>query len=449
MNTGRETPIMTVGQTVREVAIACLVLVLAVACAGPPPAQTYQTSSPAAPPPPGSGYEAPPVLKATDLAPAGLLSGPTFRVAPEVPTTGLLGEFAIQSNFGPLDPHGVDLLRIRVAEMAALEQLSKMSETAEFARAAGRAAVRPVEATVNMVTHPVDTITGMPASLDRLFDRVKMGGEAVVSAAAGTPGQSDLDRSKAVSERLGTVTINALGYEEERRHLAKKVNADPYTTNPILAKKLTDVAWVTFSARETVNLVSTVFNPYSLLLSTVSLTNNLIWDMKPADLLELNEKKMKAMGATDAQAAAMIKNPSYSITVLTHFVNGLERLGPIPGRPGVIALAATAAGQDQARFMTGSVLMLAAHHEWVAPLAEVLATGPVVGKTVGGAIVVVAPVDYVVWSAKAADFARRPEFAASSRDLWLTGKMSPRARGEFEKLGWRVHEGAHRTAAAY
>jgi hypothetical protein len=33
--------------------------------------------------------------------------------------------------------------------------------------------------------------------------------------------------------------------------------------------------------------------------------------------------------------------------------------------------------------------------------------------------------------------------------MWLTGKMSPRARGEFEKLGWRVHEGAHRTAAAY
>ena len=174
------------GRTVAAVAMAFGVLVLTVACAGPPPAQTYQTMAPTAPAPAGAGYETPPVLKASELAPAGLLSGPTFRVAPEVPTTGLLGEFAIQSDFGPLDPHGVDLLRIRVGEMGSLEQLSKMSNTTEFVKAAGRAAVRPVEATFNMVTHPVDTITGMPAGLDRLFDRVKLGGESIVAAATGT-----------------------------------------------------------------------------------------------------------------------------------------------------------------------------------------------------------------------------------------------------------------------
>src|SRR5262245_24810494 len=440
---------MMVRRTVATAAIGFVVLMLAAACAGPPPAQTYQTMAPTAPAPVGAGYEAPPVLKASDLAPAGLLSGQTFRVAQEVATTGLLGEFALQSDFGPLDPHGVDLLRIRVGEMGALEQLSKMSNTEEFAKAAGRAAVRPVEATFNMVTHPVDTITGMPASLDRLFDRVKLGSESIVSAAAGTPGQSGVDRTAAVSERIGTVTINALGYEEERRRVAKQVGADPYTTNPILSKKLTDVAWVTFSAREVVNLASTVVNPYAMVLSSVSVTNNLIWDTKPADLIAPNEKKMREMGATDAQVTAMIKNPSYSITTLTQFVTGLERLGPIPGRPGAIALGATAAGQDQARFITGSVLMLAAHHEWVAPLTEVLATGPVVGKTATGAIVVVAPVDYVVWTAKVAEFARRDDLRGTSRDLWLTGKMSPRARGEFEKLGWRVHEGAQRASATY
>jgi hypothetical protein len=418
---------------------------LAAACAGPQAQSSSTPSAQAAPVATAPGYEVPPVLRATDLAPAGLLSGPRYRVAPEVPTNGLLGEFAVQSDFGALDPHGVDLLRIRVAEMASLDQLSKMSESEEFVKAAGRAAVRPVEATFNMVTHPVDTITGMPASLDRLFDRVKLGGEAVVSAASGTPGQSDVQRTESVSQRVGTVTINALGYEEERRRLAKQVGADPYTTNPILAKKLTDVAWVTFSAREMVNITSTVVNPYATALSSVSITNDLIWDTKPADLINLNMKKMREMGATDAQVAAMIKNSSYSITTLTHFVTALERLGPIPGRPEVIALAATAAGLDQARFMTGSVQMLAAHHEWVAPLAAVLATGPVAGRTVHGAIVVVAPVDYVSWTEKAAGFARREDLAASRRDLWLTGKMSPRARTEFERLGWRVHEGT-RTA---
>src|SRR5206468_9044235 len=63
---------------------------------------------------------------------------------------------------------------------------------------------------------------------------------------------------------LGAIRqLNALGYEEERRHLARKLNVDPCTTNPILSKKLTDVAWVTFSAREAVNLTTAVAMPYS------------------------------------------------------------------------------------------------------------------------------------------------------------------------------------------
>src|SRR5262245_18919102 len=110
----RRTLIMIVGRTGAAAAMALGVRVLAVACAGLPPAQTDQTMAPPAPAPAGSGYETPPVLKATDLAPAGLLSGPNFRVTSDLATTGLLGVFAMQSDFGPLDPHGVDLLRIRV-----------------------------------------------------------------------------------------------------------------------------------------------------------------------------------------------------------------------------------------------------------------------------------------------------------------------------------------------
>lgn len=40
-----------------------------------------------------SGFEAPPVLQAADLAPADLLQGPWFRVEPRVPTDGLLAKF--------------------------------------------------------------------------------------------------------------------------------------------------------------------------------------------------------------------------------------------------------------------------------------------------------------------------------------------------------------------
>jgi hypothetical protein len=385
-------------------------------------------------------YEAPPVLKATDLAPAGLVAGQGYRVANEVPTTGLLGEFSLESDVGTFTPRGLDLLRIRIGELAAIRQLDDTSKTAEFAKAAGRAAVRPVTATVNMVAHPVDTITGMPASVGRFFDRVKLGGQSVAQAASASD-KDTMEKTAAVSGRIGTATINALGYEEERRILAKKINADPYTTNPVLAEKLDSIAWVSFSAKQAVNLTTAALMPYSMLMSTVSLTNNLVWDMKPADLIALNQQKAKEMGASDDQAQALIANRFYSISVLTAFMAALERLGPIAGRAEVIALAATAANEDQARFLMGAAQILAHHHEWVTPLTAVMARGTMVGKTAAGGVVVGAPVDYVAWTENVANFARRPDFASTSLDIWLTGRMSPRARQEFERIGWRVHEG--------
>ena len=147
----------------------------------------------------------------------------------------------------------------------------------------------------------------------------------------------------------------------------------PYETPPVMkvtdlapagliSKKLTHVAWVTFSAREAVNLTTAVVMPYSMVMSTVSLTNNLIWDMKPADLVALNQKKATDMGAGDEAASALIANKNYSISALTALRTALERLGPIPGRADVVALAATAANEDQARFLMGSAQMLAHHH---------------------------------------------------------------------------------------
>jgi hypothetical protein len=42
----------------------------------------------------------PPTLKANELAPGALLSGPGYTVAPDVPTTGILGVFTLNADVG-------------------------------------------------------------------------------------------------------------------------------------------------------------------------------------------------------------------------------------------------------------------------------------------------------------------------------------------------------------
>jgi hypothetical protein len=70
----------------------------------------------------------------------------------------------------------------------------------------------------------------------------------------------------------------------------------------------------------------------------------------------------------------------------------------------------------------------------------VTARGTVTARTHGGAVVVPAPVDYVAWTQRVAEFARRSDLKASERRVWLTGQMSSHAQRELTAAGWRVHE---------
>ena len=80
-----------------------------------------------------ASYETQPVLKASDLAPAAWFKGARFKVEDLVPTEGFLGRFIIRLDVGTFEAHGLDMLQIRIAELAALEQLEAASKTVPLA----------------------------------------------------------------------------------------------------------------------------------------------------------------------------------------------------------------------------------------------------------------------------------------------------------------------------
>jgi hypothetical protein len=146
------------------------------------------------------------------------------------------------------------------------------------------------------------------------------------------------------------------------------------------------------------------------------------------------------MGLSNEVVRAMTCNLWYSLTVLTAFVTGLEQLQGVPGRDTVAKLAASAASEDQAHFIAEGTHMLVRYHTTVEPLDTLTAHGMVTARTRRGAVVVPAPVDYVAWTQRVAEFARRSDLKVSERSVWLTGQMSSRARRELMAAGWRVHE---------
>jgi hypothetical protein len=95
---------------------------------------------------PAPEFEEPPTLPAQDLAPASLLSGNGFHVNNEVPTEGYLGHFIIHSDVGTFKANSLEMLRIRVAELPAIMELTKTSKTKVFAQALATNAAAPVAA---------------------------------------------------------------------------------------------------------------------------------------------------------------------------------------------------------------------------------------------------------------------------------------------------------------
>jgi hypothetical protein len=386
-----------------------------------------------------SSFEAEPVLQAKDLVAVELLKGPHFTVDSRVPVKGFLARFTIRSDYGTFNANGIHMLQVRVREVAGLAQLDQMSKSKEFAEAAAQAVARPVTSAVHMVVNPVETVEGIPGGVTRLFGRIELGAKSIASAAT-APAQSGEQQVANVTERVGTITADALGYEKERRDLAKSLGVDPYTTNPVLAKKLDDMARIAFSGRLVIQTAMTVLVPGSTAMSAVSITNSSIYDTPAGDLINSSQAIFKATGASAADVAALMKNPQYSVSLLTDLALGVRRLQGVNGVTSVVPFAAAARTQDETRFVTGAINMLARYHESTERLTLVTAPGPIVGRGTSGRLVVAAPVDYVAWTQRAAQFADREDLKAPDRLIWLSGQMDRRGHQEASARGWTVYE---------
>jgi hypothetical protein len=385
-------------------------------------------------------FEQPPTLPAEALAPASLLSGNGFHVSKVVRTDGFLAHFTIRSDVGNFKADGLEMLKIRVAELLAIMELTKTSKTKVFIDALATNAARPLAAAGQMVMHPVDTVKGLPSGVGRFFGRVGLGAERIKEAATEPEEASTSEKAGNVARRGGQAAKDVFGYEQERRELAKRLHVDPYTTNPILSKQLDDFALVAFRGHLAVTTSMAVFIPGSTAITATRVVSTWVWDTPKADLIVRDENGLRELKVLEKNIRAFMRNPVFPLSVQTAFVANLQRLSTVPGCVKAVGLASTVESEAQARFLTDAVGMLARYHETQTPITKIIVRKTIVGQDRNGAIVVEAPVDYVPWTERVSYFAHRPDLQSSQRTIWLTGQFSPFAKEKFQTLGWTVNE---------
>jgi len=388
-----------------------------------------------------AGYEPNPVFKASEILPKQLVSGPSFKVEENVQSDGYVLRFKITAGSNSYDVEGREMLEVRVHEVQALAQLDEISQGEAFAKAMGQSAKNTGKAVVNVATNPVETAKAVPQGVGRFFKGVggsaKKAGQAAGDAVTGDDQDESGGPQKSTGQQAEDAAKSVAGANKAKRAWAKQAQVDPYSSNAPLQKKLDELATASTAGGLTMKIVNPI--PLTGLVSSV---NGLAWDLPAPDLEKLNDQKLAAMGVTAEARKAFFKNAAYTPTQATGLVKALDALAGAAGRNEALTLATRKArSEGDARFYRRAAEILAHYHGKVGPIERLVARPTLfVGQAKSGALVVPVPYDEITWTAEVDAVSASPELKGSTREIWLFGRCSARARQELTRRGWVVRD---------
>jgi len=398
-----------------------------------------------------ANYEPAPSLPAAQIAPAALVKGANYDVADPVPIERFLVRAELHSPFGAFRVSGIDMLAQRVHELRAIEELKKVQSSSAFGEALAKSATAPVKLVGSLVTDPGTTVENVASGVGTVLGRIGYSVKSGIENAGDTMSKPSSPQKQPMEAATGegeppTFTDDPLGYNRARREWAKKLDVDPYTSNPVLRPLLDNAARATFAGNFAVGMaVGAVAAPLQYATDFETTVKDSVWDQPPGDLAQRNEEMLKRMGVPADVGRAFLRNRWFTPTLQTALVAALDTLRGVSGRDAAIRAAASVAGEVPARFLVRCVALLAIQHRET-PLARLRMRGIVpIGEAKDHSLVAAAAVDYLYWSEEAATFAKASDIAGAHRMLLVQGQASARATDEFRRAGWTLRTGVGHT----
>ena len=407
-----------------------------------------------------SGFEQPPILSAKQVLPDELQAGDRFKVRDEVHNDGYLNQFTVESDFGEFRPESTIMLRIRVKEIGALAELERVSKTEVFAKAAIEAGLNPARAVITFGKNPVGTVTGLPKGIGRMFKRtsrqVQEGADTAADAVSGDDDKpsacddiedeaehQDCEEALAQRQRGDSLMVRYFKLSDAERQWHQKLGTDPYTSNDELYEAVKSVAWADRLGRFSVKFAGIPSVPG---LDYLAKATDLVWALDPYELKDHNTKILTEAGLDEATIEAFFSNPWLTPSMQTRLVAALSSLESVTGRDHVVWAAIETETEAEARFVLESVVSMTWFNVHESPILKFLpdAYFPV-ALTEDSRIVILLPVDFLIWTEEMAELAhaevlRYSDVGAESRELWLLGGISDIARIEIEVRDWVVKD---------
>ena len=379
-------------------------------------------------------YEIPKILGTKDIVPKDILKSDLYTIENDVVTHGYTNTYQINSNFGKFTAHGNEMLVQRIQEIRAIQELDKFKKSKKFGEGVKAGAKLPFSFMKNLITHPVDTVSGVPKGLWRYGSRV---GEMATG-----------DKS----EYEDSVTKELILFSAQKRKLAYDLNVDVYSSNKILQEHLNSVSWASYSGGIAVTVALRPLGAVRF-TKTAQTINNLIRDNAPEDLRKINRKALNKLNVPKDVIEDFLENTWISPRHETTIVHSLEYLGLKDGVSDFIQLAATSNSEEDSFFFQ-NIIQLIEHYitNTVESQTSIIIHNNFALLRVRKHFVFPLLVDNGYWSEFGANLINkfetdlRSEYGANVQILlWITGEVSGRAKKELKARKINLVENAFET----
>jgi hypothetical protein len=393
-------------------------------------------------------YETGVMLKASDLLPANLVRGASYRVRDQVPTDGYMAYFTIDSDFGTFTAIGVPEAKRRISEAEAIHKLVETSKGDLFAEGLKRSVEQPIDAVKNIVKNPVESVKQAPKTVGHFF--VKVGsavGRGVTKTVDRVEGavkndNGDAGQAAAAAGRgIGNAAKSVAGFDKAKLDTAKQLGVDPYSDNERLQEEMDKVTWAFFAGGLPLRIGTAVASAGVAVAATqmVGIPED-TYALTQGELALRDERSLHAMGMSMEDIKDFQIQRVLSTTRRHRIVSYLEAMPKASGRGDVVRLANACETPEQSEFLISGLAILAERERsGAAGYVSLKVLGRLPGATTAtGELEVPAPVDYVTWTDEVAGFAHRDDLGTAPKVLLHTGSMSDAASSGIAAAGWKI-----------
>jgi hypothetical protein len=373
-------------------------------------------------------------LSASDLLPKELLSGANYKVQNAVINDGFMNIYTIDSKYGPLTAVSTATVYKRINEFNAMAAMEELEDTDEFIKSIQDTGKGVVDTATGAVTDPVGTVSGALSGVGRMISTTT----------------DSLAHPREKSDAEGSSLASFIGKSKIMRQYAFEFGVDPYSRNQYLQEKLSEISQAGFLANAVTSIglmavPGAAGTAVGALRDTQDM-NEQLRDSSPSDLRADNRKALNQMGIDKDIVDLFIGNSVFTPAEQTVIVAALQAMPDTVNRTLFVKAAVLTDNPDSSAFRQRQADMYAAYNRTVRPIHRFHLIGEMItAKNSDGTLIFSAPMDHLAWSQDTRAFIIAltdavNAFGFKSKELWLSGTVSERARETLQTMGWTVNE---------